>query len=592
MALQLGEAPAKRKKSSIATLDSERVAIDLGIAVTLAVTIELSYYVNIWTSPDGHLRLGSFIGFLVSIVFCGVLVPVVVVLAALFDKAAEWLSDLRRRSAAKAPQWAVPLSVALATVAVWLAGWRAGSQLATAAAAVLPAAIVWLCGIGLVVLARPLDRWDIVVRDIVLVLGVFFGLVAFFQPGIVTADPVALPLFPCALWLCFRLWRLMSTAGSALARAAADVTAAVIAGSVLVVAVVWVATVASLSVPVVAGVREVFTVAASWSSVPWWVWPAVFCALAALGGARLRRPGSGTVRFGAGAGWLARTAQRLTVGLHILLMMGVLVGRSTPATLEQTLAGQLRARYVVAWQRDFDASHEAAAYQRISTAIAAPGPARTAAQAGLLAILAGGPNPVTATSTSATSQELAYATLLGQEEAARLEHGQPSDAETAGEQADEALDQTELNEPIDEPAVLTQSVATLDTEEAAANSASNAAEQDAGNVTSVISGLDPASDDNAADEVMTAYLGSMLDEDPGADVSVSNALSLAAPSDEADEAADPDEATDPDEDEPLDPGANAVSQATSGEQTQISNQQQQQQEDEEEDEESDDDGDD
>jgi hypothetical protein len=73
--LQLGEAPAKNKNSSIATVDAERVSIDLGIAVTLAGTIEVAYYVNVLTSPDGHLRPDSFIGSILTVVFCGVLVP-------------------------------------------------------------------------------------------------------------------------------------------------------------------------------------------------------------------------------------------------------------------------------------------------------------------------------------------------------------------------------------------------------------------------------------------------------------------------------------------------------------------------------------
>jgi hypothetical protein len=560
MGLQLDEAPATRKKNSLpGTVGTKRIGIDLGIAAGLAACVESSYYFMTWASSDPHVILWLFVLLSVTVVLFGGMFLGASVFCALLAGAAWWVRVLRPRPPRQVPRWVVPLSAAFVFVLVGLAAWRVGPQVATAAAFVLPAAIVWFCGIGLAVLAyrkhEPYDG-EAGLGDVLLVPAITLGVVALFQPGIVTADPVALPLFPVALWLCVRIWRAMSAAGNGLARAAADVTAAVIAGSVLVATVVWVATMASLSAPIVAAVRGVLTLGASWSNVPWWVWPTAFCALAAAGTARLRR-------LGGGAGRVTRGARRLTVGVHIVLMMSVLVGRSTPAALGQTLAGQLRARYVVAWQRHFDASYEAAAYQRIREAVSTPGPGRNAARAGLQAILADGPDPVKAGSSTASSDELAYAALLGQEEAGRLDSGREDDAGTTTAEEDEAVGRAGLDGPIDEQAALSQRVGILDTEEAAAGAASTTAGDDAEDAATAIADLGPASDDDAADEVVGAYLSNMLDEDPEADDSIGSAPSLTAPSVGEDES-----------DEPLDPGDAAVRQATSDEETQISNHEQ------------------
>jgi hypothetical protein len=200
----------------------------------------------------------------------------------------------------------VMAGVAVAVVAVL--AWRVAPAAAAGLAFALPFALLLACGgyaAALVLQDNPRARlW----ADASIVITVAAGPAALFRPAIITDDPVAGLLFPAAAWLAVQLWRSMTGSGSRMARAGADITAALALGAILDLLLVWAANLAGAGVLTVARACHLLDVVAAGNSPRWWYQVIPLLLLAAVYAARARWK-SGLARIGArarqwpAAGW-------------------------------------------------------------------------------------------------------------------------------------------------------------------------------------------------------------------------------------------------------------------------------------------------
>jgi hypothetical protein len=125
---------------------------------------------------------------------------------------------------------------------------------------------------------------------------------------------------------------------------------------------------------------------------PWWVWTVAFALLAAANATvfwlarRTERPAEGFfLRCRRGVYSVCQVAvplgsavRRLANTVHVALLLVVLVGVAAPSTVGSIVGQQLAARYIVAYQRDFEARAQTAGYEEVYREIAAAGPAERA----------------------------------------------------------------------------------------------------------------------------------------------------------------------------------------------------------------------
>jgi hypothetical protein len=289
--------------------------------------------------------------------------------------------------------WLAVTAVAAAASALLIAA--AGPALAALAAAVLPAALVAVCG-GWVLLmtlraqrserrlgrrsrgdesarsgnGRRAARWHRFLQDTVVTATTGAALLALTRRDVMAVEPSAGLLFPVAAWAGFRAWHAMNTSGRLAVRAAADITLSLLLGADLVLFVVWLANLLGLTRSEVAAVRGALERTAGLADLPWWLWTGLYAALAVAAVAfaawptRLRRAIGLSARLRMVS--VVDVVRRVLTGVHIGLLVIVLVAVAVPAAVFPVLRAQIAARYTTAYQRQFEAAGEKAAYAEIS----------------------------------------------------------------------------------------------------------------------------------------------------------------------------------------------------------------------------------
>jgi hypothetical protein len=180
------------------------------------------------------------------------------------------------------------------------------------------------------------------------------------DPALLGAQAAAALLFPLAVWLSVRAWRIMSASERVPVRAAADITVSLLLGASLTGLLVCLANLLKMPPAEVSLLKGAADRVGGLLDVPWWAWAGLYAALAALSVASVRWPGL-TRRLGAWAarrlrvrgGWLtwqrvvpgAEVAQRGTAGAHIGLLLITLIGAVAPAAAEPVLRVRLASQY-------------------------------------------------------------------------------------------------------------------------------------------------------------------------------------------------------------------------------------------------------
>jgi hypothetical protein len=505
---------------------AKRMSLDcaFGIAILLAF---MAYGGSRPTSPDqGSVFFASWV-----LVMCPVPAYWACRIAlALLASCAGRLKGMARKSSRAIRRARGPVVMAgAAAAAVALLAWRIAPAAAAGLAFALPFALLLACGgyaAALVLQDNPRARlW----ADASVIITVAAGPAALFRPAIITDDPVAGLLFPAAAWLALQLWRSMTGSGSRIARAGADVTAALALGAILDLLLVWAANLAGAGILTVARACHLLGVVAAGNSPHWWYLVIPLLLLAAARTARARWKGrlaraGARVRRMPAAGWARELpgfrmlrprlavlafsfSRRMMTFGHVGLLLVPLVGITTPALLERTLHGPLRARYVIAYEADRRAQAEILADRHLMQEVAAAPPGRLAAmRAGVehITSTAGAGSPQ-AGAAQATPAQLAAAGKLGQAESAYLQNS--GQAPAASEASPPALPARSL----------VTATAELAEEETAADEAEGDAEQAGAAAAAAIGAMLSIPHGGAAVQILQEYLGSLIEESPVAD---------------------------------------------------------------------------
>lgn len=183
--------------------------------------------------------------------------------------------------------------------------------------------------------------------------------------------PLEVPVFPLAGWLAFRLWRHLRTSTRVTVKAGGDVVLALTAGSVLVLALAWLANMLALAPAEVEVIKRVAVAVRDAVELPSWLWACGYVALtggyllAALGPSRLqsipRRLGALHVVPGVGA--VRRTLTTTGIGLMAVAFLGLVV----PPTASTLLGNEIRQRYTVAAREELAARDRIALYQAVTS---------------------------------------------------------------------------------------------------------------------------------------------------------------------------------------------------------------------------------
>jgi hypothetical protein len=454
------------------------------------------------------------------------------------------------RPAVACVQWTVvnvaPFSrrtrLAVGVVAVTVAALliaTTGPALAALAAAVLPAVLVAVCGGWLLLVTRRAQRsepsrvsesgrsqsgrraarWHRVLQDAVVAATTGTALLALARRDVLAVEPAAGLLFPVTAWAGFRAWRVMNDSGRLAVRAAADITLSLLLGADLVLFVVWLANLLGLTRPELAAVRGALERAGDVADLPWWLWIALYAALAAAAVAFAVWP----VRLGRTIGVSARlrvvpavdVVRRVLTGVHIGLLVVVLAAVAVPAAVFPVLRGQIAARYTVAYQRQLEAAGEQAAYAEISGRFTTAR-ANGAVLADIVEKIHGIDHPGQGDD-HATATEADIARRVGELQAATLLAAVPKSIATAERSAAVAAGVTA---PVRDAADLRARAALLTEqdkkEDAARKRAEQAGDLAAATVAVLLSVPDIGS--NEVVQIVREYLGGLIEESPLKDV--------------------------------------------------------------------------
>jgi hypothetical protein len=294
-----------------------------------------------------------------------------------------------------------------AFLALRAAGWRVDpaavqDRAGDAALALLPAALVLLLGLWLASAAAALaarlarrrrpgppgERFGLAdgVRAIVLGADLFLLL----NRDLLGTQAVTLLVVPALLLAGVATWRAMSRSPRLPVRAGADIVLSLVVGGDLVFLLVWLANLLDLQPAEVAALRGSLERVGAVADVPWWAWTLLYAALAAASLTLALRP----ERLEAAIRWSTRlrvlpavdAGRRTVQGLHIALLATSLIGLAGPPAVAQPLRAQVRERYAVALQQEFDAAGERAAYDAVR-ASASGGPLPATGRQALQAVL-------------------------------------------------------------------------------------------------------------------------------------------------------------------------------------------------------------
>lgn len=304
-------------------------------------------------------------------------------------------------------------------------------------------------------------------------------------------------LFPLAVWLSLRLWRWMSAHRRILIRAAADLTLALLLGTVLVSFLVWLANLLDLPDAEVAVLRALATSIGNAIDLPWWLWAGVYLVLAAL----YLIPALGPPTYQRLAVRVARlrlvpTANVLERGLNgagIGLMLVALLGLAAPPSVGAVLSARIRDRVAVDTNRRAEAEAETAVYRSVLARFNEP-TARLPVLVEML-IEIHKDSPPAKGDDKATPAELDLAHRMGELQArVLLAEQRVSGGEVPESSSDEtAAEQAELNQPLDDAADMTERLNTEQHESKLARSrekqADTAAELAAASLTKALDSL-------------------------------------------------------------------------------------------------------
>ena len=411
--------------------------------------------------------------------------------------------------------------LAVAAIAVALAALLiaiAGPALAAFAAAVLPAALVTVCG-GWALLvthrARRATWWHRRLQDAVVAATTGTALLALARRDVLAVTPSTGLLFPVAAWAGFRAWQAMSASRRLAVRAAADITLSLLLGADLVLFMVWLANLLGLTRPEVAAVRGTLEQAGGLADLPWWLWTGLYAALAVAAVAFAAWP----TRLRRAIGWSARlrvmpavdVVRRAATGVHIGLLVIVAVAVAVPPTVFPVLRGQLAARYTVAYQRQLEAAGERAAYAEISGQFTAA-KANRLVLADIVEKIHGIDHPRPGDD-RATATEADIARRVGELQAATL---QPTGTESVAAAEQSAAHAAGLTAPVRDATDLHAMVTKLDEQDKKQDTAQKRAEQAgdiaAAAVASLLSVPDVGS--NEVVQIVREYLSGLIEDSP------------------------------------------------------------------------------
>jgi hypothetical protein len=434
-------------------------------------------------------------------------------------------------------------AIAIAAIAAGvLATWWIAKAAAAGLVSALPSALPLLCGAfaaAQMIYAHPSPgRW----ADAFVILSVVIGSLTIIWPATVTGDAAAPLLFLAIGWLAVRTWRQMNASGNRVVRASADVATALLLCATLDLVVIWIANLTGPRVLTVLRASRVLDAIAAGSNPDWWYLTAPLLLLTVVYAALIhwgRKPGPGV----SAASGLLRFSRRTMTVTHVGLLLVPLVGLTVPTVLGQSVLGQLRPRYVIAYHADLAAQAEILAYRQLTRDVAAASPRQRAALRGSVAKItqsagAGGGGPGGSGGRgggirNATPTQLTSALKLGKEEGEYLEY--KGQAPAVGESSPPPLDADSV----------TKASAEGEAEVAAAREAEDRADKAGTAAAETIASLLSASNAGTVVQILQEYLSGLVEERPVADVFAELAKRI-APEDTADpsieQVLDPDEA--------------------------------------------------
>jgi hypothetical protein len=398
-------------------------------------------------------------------------------------------------------------AVRAAAVLAVLIAW-AGPFLAAVLAAVLPAAFVAACGLWVfLVIRRALARRGPRARRMLrylpdAVAAITIG-VAAAVPGdqsLLTTAPAAALLFPVAAWGIFRAWRAMSDSGRVAVRCAADLALALMLGAELTLLVVWLANMLGMSRDEVLVLRAALERAGALAELRWRTWTVLFLVLAAASVAAGRWPDWAPKRARAAlrlpVGSAVTVARRVLSGVHIGLLAVVLVAVAAPAGVTPLLRSQASARYAVAFQRELEAARVLAVYTWIRDGLK-PGAENRGVLPVMVSTIYGIGHP--SAGDVATGTEADLARRLGYLQETTLGLPAPPQAPETGR---------------DDGPSLKEDLATLDTEEQAADAAVERGERFGDRVAIAIASAIPGMGDHEMVQIVREYLSELVEGSP------------------------------------------------------------------------------
>jgi len=290
------------------------------------------------------------------------------------------------------------------------------------------------------------------------------GIMMLFDRSLLVRQPAAIVLFPLGVWASYWAWQALAGSRRLAISAVADLVFSLLLGTDLVLFLVWGANLLGLSEPQVAFLRDALQRAGSVADLPWWAWLGLLGLLAAANLAFALRP----AQLKAAIRWSdrlrlnpsAEIGRRLLTGVHIGLLVIVLIGLSGPGSLNSTV----KSTYVLALQRELEATGENAAYMEISSAFTAPHSMSPADQTILISLVSeisylSGPAPGDTNAPSA-EDDLAY--RVGQLQAAAIDAADPPSVQST---LDSETETAGFGEPAADPGTLDKDLGELSTEE-------------------------------------------------------------------------------------------------------------------------------
>lgn len=330
----------------------QRLAVDLalgtGAGISAAIVL-LPPSPGFWGTVIGVIVIGGLVAFF-GRYFVGWLLTTVA-------ESLRWSLWLTGRMSRRVRAGVLAGAVGVAVLVTLGAGWPATRHaLAVAGVAVLPGAVVAVVGGWGAALVH--QRWHDSAHRLVRHVADAFAagvtgvaLLLWIDHALLGAQAAAALLFPLAVWLSLRAWRLMNSSARLLVRAVADITVSLLLGASLTGLLVCLANMLKMPPAEVSALRDTVDKTGTVLDVPWWVWASGYVVLAGLGVAFLRWPGR-LRRVSERFAKLrvvpsAEVLRRGSAGAHIGLLLVALIGSAVPAAVGPVLRVRVADKYTL-----------------------------------------------------------------------------------------------------------------------------------------------------------------------------------------------------------------------------------------------------